>query len=434
MATASISRLAHDRLLSASEFWVEAICSEEALAALAPEWEALAGLCYRPSLCATPTWVSTWWKTFCRRRHGARFGLFVVAVRDQDSRLVGVMPFYEERSRPLRARRLRLIGDTTTDCGAESMTEEPTVLVKNGLETPVMEAIGEFLKGHIEKGRWDFLALRLLYSGPEQPMQALADQLGPVAKCRTKAKHGSNMAELPASWDVYRKELSKSMRDNLPYYPRLLTRHGYEWEVRMHRDAEAVAAATPRLIELHRGRSFSTRGKPHDSHMPTSYHAEFFGDLMTGFAAKGQGMIAELVVNGEVVASQAFIEDGEQLMVGYSGYDENWYKYSPLFVIDTVVFKDAMSRGVRRLNFMFSVLYWASRWNGSWTEEHHVAMISPRRPLSLLKAGVQVGTYELRKLAKKKGRQIGHKLPAVRTKVMEMYAKFMTRPANPSGN
>ena len=59
------------------------------------------------SVFKTWEWLSTWWDHFGQDRH-----LMVVAVRSQD-RLVGILPLYRWRSRPLRV--LRFLGHAVGD-------------------------------------------------------------------------------------------------------------------------------------------------------------------------------------------------------------------------------------------------------------------------------------------------------------------------------
>ncbi len=74
---------------------------EDDLDALRDEWNRLAGdVPFRRF-----EWLATWWKHY-REPH---WELFVLAVRDQDNALIGLMPLY--RSRSLRdGRVLRFLG------------------------------------------------------------------------------------------------------------------------------------------------------------------------------------------------------------------------------------------------------------------------------------------------------------------------------------
>jgi CelD/BcsL family acetyltransferase involved in cellulose biosynthesis len=85
-----------------SEFEVETV---SALEPLRHEWAELASR--TRSVFKTWEWLSTWWDHFGRRRQ-----LLVTAVRSQ-GRLIGILPLYQWRTRPLRI--LRFLGHSVGD-------------------------------------------------------------------------------------------------------------------------------------------------------------------------------------------------------------------------------------------------------------------------------------------------------------------------------
>jgi CelD/BcsL family acetyltransferase involved in cellulose biosynthesis len=85
-----------------SEFEVETV---SALDPLRHEWTELASR--TRSVFKTWEWLSTWWDHFGRRRQ-----LLVTAVRSQ-GRLIGILPLYQWRTRPLRI--LRFLGHSVGD-------------------------------------------------------------------------------------------------------------------------------------------------------------------------------------------------------------------------------------------------------------------------------------------------------------------------------
>ena len=367
---------------------VETICDEAALDALSPEWNGLAAACERPSPCASHDWAVAWWRAYGRNAQGAgaETALSVFVFRNAEGALVGVAPFVEDRpSSPLEIRRLHPLGQAWRR-GVFDMTEEPSLLVLDGWTARVLEALVARIGEGLGTGRWDAASVRV-HGTPLRP--ALASLQG-RAFVRADCRAGSDYAELPPTWAEYRKAMTRSMRDNLPYYPRLLTRDGHDWHVRLVREPQEMPAASGRLAELHRARAESDKGRHHDAHVHGPVQEAFLGDLLRRFAVRGQATVAELVVEGEVVASQAFVEAGDTLTVSYSGYREAWYRYSPIFVIDTVVFKDALARGVRRIDFLRGPAPWKTRWLAEPGPRLHRAVMVSRRPEGLLRYGLFV--------------------------------------------
>jgi len=356
------------------------------LPCLETDWRELYEEIENPSLCASFSWVSAWWHAFGKTCPNAR--PFVVVLRGEQDRAAAIFPFFEEDpSNPLEIRRLRLMGDLGHDA-AFGMTEEPTHLVRPGMEASSLDTLALALKPEIEAGRWDLLAFRIFDDAPSCPLAAAFAGLLPKAWLKTDARTGCDFATLPDTWTDYRKLLTKSMRDNLGYYPRLLTRGGHQWQVRYIRDAADMPAAVKRLTQLHQARAESHRGLRHCNHIHGPTQEAFLADLLSALAPRDRGFIAELIVDGEIVAAQAFVEEGAELMVYYSGYREAWYKYSPIFVIDTVVFKDAMERGVRRLNFLRNTGQWKTRWGAVSGPCLRRASLVPRRPACAARYGI----------------------------------------------
>ncbi len=359
---------------------VEVVESEAGLGALAEEWNALFEACERPSACASHAWVVAWWEAFGANPlgAGAETALFVAAIRNEAGALVGALPMFEERG-AFRVRRLRSVGFLGRE-GVYDMTEEPAVLIRPGWEARVLRAVAETLRPDLLRGRWDLVFLNYLAQGSADALGEAFRGLHPLLPVRTERRTGPYVAELPASWAAYRKTLSKSMRDNLGYYPRLLTRDGHDWSVRILREPSAMREASERLAALHGSRARNTRGRRHHDHIHGPAQRAFLAELLRRLAETGKAFVAELTIDGNVVASQAFVETDGELMVYYSGYDEAWYKYSPVFVIEGVVFRDALERGVRRLNFLRARAKWKARWGAADGLTMHRAFVVPLRP------------------------------------------------------
>ena len=374
------------RAADETALFVETVGDDVGLARVAGEWNGLFAAVERPSPCASHAWASAWWDVYGRnpRGVGVETGLAVFLFRNAEGALVGVAPFVEDRpSGLLDVRRLRPLG-FAWQCGVFDMTEEPSLLIPDAWRERVMDALVLELRAGLEAGRWDAACLRT-HGAPLRP--ALAP-LGDCAFLKTDSRSGSDYAQMPSTWADYRKSMTRSMRDNLPYYPRLLTRDGHDWSVRLLRAPGEMAEAAARLAELHRARSASDKGCFHIAHIHGPVQEAFLSRLLQGLAATGQATVAELVVGGDVVASQAFVESGDTLTVSYSGYREAWYRYSPVFVLDAVVFKDALERGVQRIDFLRGSAPWKTRWLAEPGPRLHRAVLVSRRPESLLRYGV----------------------------------------------
>lgn len=357
----------------------EVIASVIDMQIFAGEWEDLFSEVEGVSLCAHPEWTITWWRNFGQQRlaAGEETQPYILTFRDQARQLVGVVPLYEDQPKSkLRIRRLRSIGYLGRE-RAYDMTEEPTVLVKPGFESHVCKGVQRHLRIELERGRWDFVAL----ISPIELSIHDEEAWKQVAFVRSDLRTGSDFVEFPPTWAEYRKQLSKSMRENLPYYPRLLNRDGHEWELRTVENPAEIPDAIDRLASLHQCRNESARGKPHSNHLHTDVQRGFFRDFMTTMASQRTGFVIELLIGGVVIASQAFYGWDETLTVSYSGFDED----SPIFIIHATVFKDAIERGISKLNLLRNLAQWKTRWLASTGDSMSRVYLVKRHPVSVLR-------------------------------------------------
>ena len=383
----------------------------ETLQRFAPKWETLFEDCSCPTPFASFEWLFQWWSHFgpgiadeaFQRACGAphhpvkRFQspLLVFAAYDFTHELIGLAPFYvcAQNDTKIPIRVLRLVGDAQPR--QENPSEEPTVLLRRGSEEAAALAIriavedARTSRSITKLGRWDYAGFqfyannlagshRIRRSSNHARRTETTDRSSrPVPRSPSVKLTGMKTTEsevtteivcLPDSWGTFRSSLSKSMRDNLSYYPRLLSRHGHTYRVRAAVSSEDVCRASPHLIHLHRLRSGSAPGfLPHRDHIPTVKHENFLIDTLSSLAGQGMASVWLLEVEGKPIAAQATLEAPDGLCIYYSGFDPEWGAYSPLTILSAEIIKDAIQRGVTRLNLFANPNQWKARW-GAQTE------------------------------------------------------------------
>ena len=368
---------------------VQDVRTVEEFAALYGEWQELGEDCSVDSPFAYWEWAFSWWKHFGENAPvtGPPRTLRLLCVRDGHGRLSGIAPFYGsgEGGTGISPRELRMLGDDGR--AGEGMTDEPILLLRRGCEQETLSAVLTHLLAG-KRRRPDFFKLRLQSPEPLLPHSPALVSRGFRAKLRnrwetvrgdrsemqwlpgnwllrTKRQQGAEAAALPSSWAAFRQSLSRSMRDNLSYYPRRLEKDGHTLCVRLARTPQEVRSATPALVALHNHRAQSARGPRHGSHIPTERHGCFLADCLPRMAARGQAFIGLVEINGEVVAAQAFLEAAFTLTVYYSGFRSEWHDYSPLTILHAEVIQDAIRRGLQRINFLPGQTLWKQRWRAS---------------------------------------------------------------------
>jgi CelD/BcsL family acetyltransferase involved in cellulose biosynthesis len=264
------------------------------------------------------------------------------------------------------------------------MTDEPICLLRRGCE----EEAGRAITDHVARrltGGWDLAVVSglphkgangkrsLVWSRPFESVELIRPTSGVIS------------LSLPRTWEAFTAGLSKSMRDNIAYYPRRLSREIGDWTIRTARTPAAVAVATNRLIDLHRRRSRSGTGVVHRNHIPGATEEAFLRGWFGRAAARDELSIVSVEIAGEVIAAQAFVEMPGCVSVYYSGYDDRYYRYSPLMLITAHRIRSAIEEGVRRFEFPPGPTSWKSRWGAESDSVHDETSIYATRLPALLR-------------------------------------------------
>ena len=365
------------------------ITTDAEFLALRERWSDLLARCDYPTPFCTWTWAWEWWRKF-GGSVSPGYRLVVAQSHDAAGLLVGLAPFFypADRAGVLRLRPLRPLA-TRIHCLLDDLTEEPLILLDADAPQEALRGICRALLDWPGRRDWDLIHLRLLRragTGALGPLWRRLPGTFPFVLTRPKKRLGQTRC-LPPAWPPFRRSLSKSMRDNTSYYPRLLTREGHPWTVTILRDPQEVSRAAPHLIRLHGCRALSERGPAHTNHLPGAAQQEFLRDVLTRLAGQGMAAIAVLKISGEIVAAQSVLEYAGRLTFYYSGFQPRWHRYSPVTILHTHLIQDAINRGLTALDYLPEAEPWKSRWGteGEWVyDELSCLSLSPR---SLLRSG-----------------------------------------------
>lgn len=360
-----ISRLAPPtRTADTFQPGVSCLTTAAAFRGLEPHWRELSAESHQPSPFQSWEFVQEWFEHFVRRPAGGATGRFqILMAADERGRPIGIAPLFEERAQGEQG-----VGFVLQPFGhshsIENMTDEPILLLRRQAAAEARAMFADSLAVQARRAPWDVATLSHSGIGASvRPLFAVPPTLQYVELTRLTA--GFPELNLPSSFDAFRARLSKSMRDNVAYYPRRLRREQGDWRVDLARAPADVAEATKQLIELHRARSRWSEGLPHCSHIPSEREASFLCATLGRLAARRQVHVARLLVGGRTVAAQAFLEQGRAIFVYFSGQMEAWRRYSPLTVVMTEVIRDAIERGMERVVFPRGPDPWKTRWGAT---------------------------------------------------------------------
>lgn len=217
--------------------------------AIAPEWDDLLARSEQRSFFLGWHWNWLWWTHFAP----ADAGLSIICCRDGHGRLTGVAPLYRRRRRVLGllpVRELLLLGT-----GIEfKVSEHVGIFAARNTEAAVASAFAAALK---DDASWDRLCL---HGVPQESSvtSALMRQVGIDA--HATAPERAPYIDTSGGWDAYKRTLGRSMRRNVEYYARRLSRQ-HDCVFEQAASADDVDRGIDDLIRLHQAR-WQAAGEP----------------------------------------------------------------------------------------------------------------------------------------------------------------------------
>jgi CelD/BcsL family acetyltransferase involved in cellulose biosynthesis len=171
--------------------------------------------------------------------------------------------------------------------------------------------------------------------------------------------------ELPPTWEALLARLTRSMRGNTRYYPRLLERHGHTLGFETVDAPEDLTAALAQVSELHRDRAQVRTRIPHKNYLKARSRRQLLRDVGALDGLDWRLRVGRLRVDGEVVAAQMWLEQGGTIHLLYSGYKPVWGAYSVAMITTSEIIQSGIRRGFKRVEFLRGEEVFKSRWQTS---------------------------------------------------------------------
>ena len=327
---------------------VSMVGDADGLAALEPEWAALAAALPIRTPFASPGWTRLWWQHFRRTGPGTRDELRVFTLRGPSGALAGVAPMmltHRPAWSPLRSRELQFLGADA------NLTEIRGVVCQEEDEVAVLTALHRHLT-QVQRD-WDWVQWR----GLRLPDPA-AVLPGFVPGRQLVDLH----LPLPATWDALRARLPRNIKESIRKCHNSLARDGIDWTLDVLTDPAAVAAALDRLLDLHRARSAIVDTVPHPDVFASPQARAFIADYAALAAHQGNARMFALRVGGEHVALRLGFLLGQDLYLYYSGYDPAWGRYSVMTTVVAGAIEWAVAQGLARVNLSTGIDVSKTRW------------------------------------------------------------------------
>ena len=365
---------------------VEQITTWEGLASLEPEWNALSGdMPFHSS-----NWLGTWWKHYGdlaqraadddRARQSDRL-LYVLAVFDESDaagddskRLVGVAPWYLDRTR-VKGNVLRWLGS------GEVCTDHLTLICQPEKADAVATAVAESLTTRLDD--WDRIDLSAVDSG-DVAIERLLGQLEERECLVSRQPADSCWAlDLPGTWDDYLASISKSHRKQLRQLDQRVLQSG---RVRWHQvqNRAEFEAAWPILVDLHQRRRRSL-GEP------GCFASRVFHDFHREAASKllecGQLRISWMELDGTPAAAEYHFADRKATYAYQGGVDPDRLDDEPGRLSTILCLKAAIEEGHTKLDFLRGDEPYKAHWRATPHETFDYRVI-PNRRLARLRGRV----------------------------------------------
>lgn len=329
----------------------ELVSGTDAFERLEADWQALLEASRTQNPFLSWEWMSTWARHFCGER------LRTLVVR-RGGQLIAIAPLYLNRyliGPGLYCRALQLLGPREV----QHLFEMRQLLVLPGLEEVALQAV---IDGATKIAGWDWIELSAQGPGLVALHEVARRRQGIGFRVHHEAATQIPVMPLEATWELQRQKLKRNIKESIRHCYNALRRDGHAHVFSADSSPSAVGESIERLLDLHRRRSLVQEHRQHRDSFSDRATRSFEAEVLRRMHGTGRARMAELAIDGEVVAARACLEANGALYLYYSGFDPQWWKYSVLTLLVTEAIRDGIERGMTAVNFSPGVDNSKSRW------------------------------------------------------------------------
>lgn len=288
---------------------------------LKAEWNALLEQSANNLIFLTWEWQSIWWNAY----HPG--DLWVLTVRDESDRLIGIAPWFISTEADERV--VRCIG-------CEDVTDYLDVIVHADHVDTVYNCLADYLAAH--NTQFDRLSLCNI---PEEAITRtkFADALSAKGFAVEEVQQEvCPIIRLPQTWDDYLKDLGKKQRHEVRRKLRRI--HGASGEINWY----TVNAAHDLDAELTVFLRLMADSDPEKAaFLQDEQHVDFFKNFVKVAHERGWLKLSFLTIGAEPAAAYLNFDYQNQVLVYNSGLDfENFGDYSPGIVLLAYLIEEAI--------------------------------------------------------------------------------------------
>ncbi len=296
---------------------------------LKEEWEILLEKSATNTPFQTWEWQWLWWQ------HFGTGELLVLTVRAHGGDLLGIAPLFGDLDEHGQ-RCLRFIGGT-------EISDYLDFVVRRGEEPRFYRAFVDFLIQHPHL--WDVIDLHGIPANSPS-----LDQLGELLpheayRQSVAVEDVCPRMELPKGWDEFLAGLGQKNRHEIRRKIKRIKREagGYQYRVA---NPFSISEDFETFLELHK------KSDTQKSVFMGPKNAAFFREMAASFNQKGWLDLSFLEANGSSLAGLLNFRYGDTVYVYNSGYDPEYSRWSPGWVLISDSIQDAIEKGMARYDFM----------------------------------------------------------------------------------
>jgi CelD/BcsL family acetyltransferase involved in cellulose biosynthesis len=315
---------------------IKKVTSWQEWEAFSLDWEQILRDTPGCTIFSTPEWLGAWWKAFGQTKQ-----LVALSISDADDEVIGLALLYLEGLKdrhPNGVRRLRLVGDGTTD------SDNLELIFRSGHEAACSEALLTCLSS--EAG-WDVCELNTLNANSKIARAMLTCLNGRGWPTKLWKRPGS-IISLPESWETYLHQLSREQAAGIKRYTRRLGRH-YTARIFKCTTEEELQPSLEVLFELHQ-RRWQAKGQPGCFAGPE--RRKFYYEMGRGFLRRGWLEFWLLELDGKPAAAQFAFRYGDTVFHLQEGLDPQHYSDRAGIVLRAHIIRQLIAQGVRQYDFL----------------------------------------------------------------------------------
>jgi hypothetical protein len=278
-------------------------------------------------------WHLTWCRHFLNCDPQIEEEPLFYILRDARNDCVAILPFIISRRRfgPLKVTSIASLG------ADPAITEIRIPLIQEGYGYLAARAVRDALDRVAD---WDWIHWCGLNG-------EFAETLSAGKGLHWRAPVSDFVLDLPPSWDEFRSDLKRNIRESLRHCYNSLARHGHSFEFDVIESPRDLQPALSRFLHLHRMRAAFAQGVAHPDRFASPVSQEFLYAACERLAERGVLKLFALKIGGEAVAMRIGFEVGDALYLYYSGFDPKWWNFSVMTTTMAEAIKYAIGRGLR---------------------------------------------------------------------------------------